>query len=422
MLLSFTVENFKSYRDTQSLILEPEKRLKVFEENIYTSDGYRVLKTAAIFGHNASGKSNILEAIFFMRYIVVNSKNDELLPYLPFLYRKDTKEKPTLFEIEAVVAGKRYRYGFTYTANEILSEWLFVKDKKERYIFTRTKDDYKINSELLKGVKAFTKSTGKKSLFLSVCSFLQVADVKGLFEFIANLDMLVSDMPSLDAMYSRKIVVVSLNRENKDQSMRVKIAEFARSAEDRENKDQSMGFKIAEFARSADLSIQDIYSVKKSEKHDKEQEDYSIVSVHNIYDEKNMVKEQITVDFDSFESVGTKKFVNISHDIISALESGGVYIIDELDAQLHPVLVFKIIELFNSSETNPKGAQLIFTTHCAEIMDRGMRKDQIFFVEKDEVECSRIFPLSAFKFTGNKAPEFLSKAYLFGRYGAVPSI
>ena len=424
MLIEFRVSNYRSIAKEQVLSLVPASKHKEFGENIFTDGNQRALNAIATYGANSSGKSNLLLAISLMDKIVhasAHAASTALLPYDPFLLKQGWGKKPTKLEVTFVINGVRYRYGFSYNQKQILTEWLYRKKKgREVYLFLREKDTIDVSSGLegKKGlIDTAIEATRDNALFLSFCDMLNVKEAKLIFGWFHKI-----------------FVVDGLNTEHH-------IPATINILEDEKYRD-----KIKEFLFRLDLGVRDInIEYKDFAAHElpdtmtastknkligllsgkKEAIPYA---VHPVYDkEGNGSNESISWKLTERESAGTKKAFHISGPVVWALNHGGILIIDEIEAKMHPRITLDIIDTFLNKKTNPNHAQLIFATHDTNILGYSkLRRDQIYFTEKNKWEATEIFALSDFIYLNGKNKERAetnkAKRYIEGRYGAIPML
>jgi len=416
MLLSFTCGNYRSFKEEKSLDLTAVSSVKEFiEDNVISVDRYKLLKCSVIYGANASGKSNLVKAMSKMKWMIINSSKNlqkgELLNIDTFKLSTKMLDKPAKFEISFLIDKVKYRYGFEADNNEIVSEWLFRSQKvKEETLFIREKDEIEVFSKFKEG-RGLEDRTRENALFLSVCAqFNGEVSVKVLNWFLRFNPISGND----DIIY---------------QSFSENM--FMGNNDDRNS--------ILEFVRKADLGINDINirrhkltgesispAIPEEVKKMLIDKEGSVIStLHNVYDENNNVVSNTIFDFEFHESEGSKKYFRLSGPIWDTLKKGNILIIDELDARLHPILVTEIVKLFNSKETNPLNAQLIFATHDTNLLSAKIfRRDQIWFTEKNNEEATDLYSLVEYKLPRGKVRNDASfeKDYIRGRYGAIPFV
>ncbi len=395
MLLQFSVKNFKVFKDKAilSLIASNYDQTTRENENVYKNEkyGFRILKSAVIYGANASGKSKLIDALGYMRHFVSNDLDKKNVKIRPFLLNTETEKLPSEFEVNFIYDNILYRYGFEVTENEVIAEWLFYKPKtKEIQLFYRDENNFEIHDTLFKKGKLVQNQglVRKDMLFLVISAKFNEKIAIDTINWFAITGVLLG---LYDDIY----------------------AEFALE----EAKKKPKKVKILELLKVADLGIKNI-QLKKLEE-DEENEIYDVLTTHSVYgNDKKIIKEKNFSLYDD-ESSGTQKFFALTAIILEVLENGRIFIIDELDAKLHPNLVCKIVELFNSKEHNPKNAQLIFNTHNTNLLDSGLfRRDQIWFTEKNKYGEAKLYSLANIK--GIDKKDNFEDDYIKGKYGAVP--
>ncbi len=420
MLIEFRVKNFKSIRDEQvlSLVASSDKTLEhthIFETGIPAAP--RLVRSAVIYGANASGKSTVVRALQYMQILVTQSS--KLAPEAQFKslqsFRLDetTVNEPSEFEVTFVVNGTRFQYGFAVNSTRVVSEHLLVyKASKPQKWFERFYDSevekytYSFSASLKGPKHIWEGATRKNTLFLSMASLLNSAQIAPIFNWFAN-NLAVSN----------------------------ELAPMNPAATVRELKQPDRRKAIITFLNAADTSIVDVAVVRKLEAGVKfsfqmkngnvepTRDDIQIEAVdnaeidhiqfHHVTDAGKAVFEMAD------ESSGTRNLLFLAAPILNILQSGITLIVDELDTSLHPLLVRHLVALFHRPDINTGGAQLIFTTHDTSLLDANdlFRRDQIWFVEKDRDQASSLYSLSDFSPRKNEA---LERGYLQGRYGAVP--
>ncbi len=411
MLIEFTVGNFKSFRDktTFSMIaanLASEDPALDRDNVITVSKNLSLLKSAAVYGANASGKSNFGLALRFMRDFILNSSREALTPgsagLEPFLLDKDTRAAPSFFEIVFLVDGTQYRYGFEADARQIISEWLFhVPKTKEAALFTRESQEIEVRPGFKEG-KGLESKTRPEALFLSVTA---------LFNSAISLKI------------RKWLIAFAVETGLQDDKFRAFTLQGLRETDGKE--------ALVAFIRSLDLGISDITvsapvfeemlpqewtdEVKKLAMGQLSQ---AIYVAHYLREPLKTPDDVEVFDLDTHESQGTRKLIAMAGPLYSILYHGHVLFVDELDARLHPLMTRRIIELFHSPLTNPHGAQLIFATHDTNLLDKTLfRRDQIWFAEKDRQGATHLASLADYRVRSDAAFE---KQYLEGRYGAIP--
>ncbi|EAP86686.1 AAA family ATPase [Croceibacter atlanticus] len=419
MLIQFSVTNYKSFRDKATLSLVASNYDKKVREadNVaaFEDFSFRLLKSAVMYGPNASGKSKFFEAFNFVRHYVRDSATDftagDKIPVEPFLLDETSNNEPSEFEVIFLHNGLRYRYGFELTEEKVLSEWLYEKATKEIELFYRDEQFITTHPKKFKkgGVIAKQGFVRDNQLFLSRAVQFNDEISESLYSSLSKLRTL----SGLDEKGFQGYTMSLLDKADYKQ-------------------------KILKLLEAADLDIEDI-EVEKLDTNNlptdlpkslkefikKESLDNEKVFVSDVltkrwkYNNKEEKVGHTHFSMDDMESSGTKKFFALTGPIIDTLENGNTLFVDELDSKLHPNLVEKIVSLFNSKSLNPHNAQLIFNTHNTNLLDSGLlRRDQIWFVEKDSCGSSELHSLSDFKKI--RKNEALESNYLRGKYGAIP--
>ena len=400
MIEDFSFSNFKSFKDLNSLNMTTFNSDDKLSDNfIILPTGEKVLKSKAIYGANASGKSIIIKALNTFISVVKNSvkDHDAFNQIDKFRLSPQSIIESSYFQLIFRLDNMRYRYGFEVDQGVVKEEWLFLKkNKREVCVFERestnithiTKKYFKegiLFNEILKKSKESSNVFRNNSLFLTT-----------LYSFGGNLSTkIVEKISSINILSG--INTSKLNEEAK------------KSLDDQNAKDF-----ILRFLKNADTGIKNIEKQKFTIEN---VEHEFVVSKRNRYSEEGEVIGDYPFFFDTNESEGTKKMFELSPFIYSAIKNNEVLVIDEFDAKFHPLITQKIIELFNSKEN--KGAQLIFVTHDTNLLSSSLlRRDQIDFVEKDKYGASHLYSLAEIK--GVRKDASFEKDYIHGKYGAIP--
>ena len=415
MLLKFSVENFLSFKSRATLDFHAGP-IKEKMENVFSSfsfEGPFLLKSIGIYGKNSSGKSNMVEALSFMRNFVVNSSKEsqasESIPVYPYRLSTETENKSSLFEITFLLDDVKYRYGFSVTPKQIDSEWLFATLKrKESNIFIRSGKEFqyekKFSNELKGRLELLQEITRPNSLFLSVLSQFNIPLGLGISKWFNDI-LIAHDSDHLALIdFSAKLM--------SDVYYNKKLNEIIQQSD---LGIDSIEQRIKEIVTKKNYSTEFVTSFFVDDK------DYSVRTRHTKYDQDNNPNQKVIFEMIENESLGTQKYFGLFGPILLALTQKRILLIDEVDARLHPILLENIIAFFNSKLYNPNGAQIIFTSHSTLPLKKLLRRDQMFFVEKDEYGCSTIENLYS------KAPKVrndasFDKDYLSGKYGAIPRI
>lgn len=395
MLLEFSFANFLSFRDktTFSMVATPlrDKNVPNGDCTFPLDDESKLVltKTAVVFGANASGKSNLVKAMAFYKWFILNSAKDiqagEQIQVECFALSSVNAAEPSMFEAVIWIDGASYRYGFEVAKAGVSSEWLYVKSGKKRSkeIELLYREDAKCTIHPRMGI---AKELAGKNMLRSNALLLSLA---GQF----NDPVAVAIMKWL---VDTTIITSGADKEIWDAAVR--------SLDDPDTRR-----KIVDFSRYADLGIEDI---TKSEA--------GVLSAHTRYDENGKPEGTVNLSMAASESEGTVKYFSLAHPIIDALENGKRLVIDEFGAKLHTLLLERIISLFNSAESNSVNAQLVATLHDTNLLSsKLLRRDQIWFTQKDGFGASSLYALSDYKVRNDASYE---KDYLLGKYGATPII
>ncbi|MBT3209003.1 MAG: ATP-binding protein [Bacteroidetes bacterium] len=409
MIYEFSFGNFKSFKNINSLNLTSAK-INDLDNRGTIQDHNSLLKCKAIYGANASGKSNIIIAITtFLRIIVLSVKNNEEIESVDnFRLCTETENQPTFFQLIFQLENITYRYGFEATDKKITSEWLYGKlNIREVPFFIRDQNKIIKISE-----KHFAEGSRRLSLFDNDDDSL--IDEKSLF--LTTIASLNGKKAQSISNYLSRIIIVPGLKDMNSHELTKSILEIGTIKE-----------KVLKLLRLADTGIEDIKLIEVSEDNLKKSIPEEIIkdlkgkklviSEHKKYDSKKNVVHNEPFDFLFNESEGTKKIFELSPMLLLALTEGRPIIIDEFDARFHPLITKKIVELFNSDVN--KTSQLIFATHDTNLLSvKLLRRDQIDFVEKDKYGESHLYTLVKFK--GVRKNTSFEKDYIKGKYGAIP--
>ena len=421
MLLQFSVRNFKTFKDkvTLSLVASNYDRDTLKDENVIAEKkyGFRLLKSAIVYGANASGKTNLLEAFAFMRYFVMNSsresKKDERINVHPFRLSVETENEPSEFEVIFLSDNVLFRYGFEVTQQKIFSEWLYYKPKtKEIELFYRDGNNFDIHERSFAKARFVAKEgiVRDNALLLSVAA--QFNETKAIIAM----------------RWFQQTVILSGFEEDEYRGFTMGKMEIPIHK-----------VKILELIKAADLGIHDISlktldveNLPKEMSKDVRDEItkkiveekamfVSTLTIHKKYDTNKEIVDHVIFSLSDDESSGTIKFFAFIGPILDVIENGYTMMIDELDSKLHPNLVRKIVSLFNSKDFNRKNAQLIFNTHDTNLLDSELlRRDQIWFTDKNRYGEAKLYALADFKSDEVRKNEPYEDNYIRGKYGAVP--
>lgn len=404
MIIEFSVANFISFKEkvTFSMLANSSDGL---DDNYIVTNNRKILKTSAIYGANASGKTNLFKILTIVismlrnsNYINVNSK----LPIVPFKFDKDISKKPSEFEIKFVANSVRYVYGFIADTTNVYEEYLYYyPNGRETKIFDRTNvNEYSFpqgDERRLKDIA--TKNTPNK-FFIATATNWNYEKTEIPYRFLTEDIGTFNNLAALRDMSLREYL-----KDSKE------LKQFA-----------------LEFLKKADFNIKDYKVLETDVPEDVLMSIPQFIKIGMNIPQKpktfNAVFKHIGNDLElsyEEESMGTQIIFCFIPFIMDAFNNKKVVVVDELDKSLHPYLVEMIVGMFNDPDINKSGAQLIFNTHDTNLLKLNiLRRDQIWFTEKDDSNgISDLYPLSDFSV---RKTENVEKGYMLGRYGAVPFI
>jgi AAA15 family ATPase/GTPase len=432
VLIAFRVKNYRSISDEQEISFLRSARMRSSSVGAVEA-GWEpsVTTVAALYGGNASGKSNILNALAFMASAVADSHSDwkpeREIPYHPFRLNSRWVNEPSWFEVDIRLgSGLRLQYGFEHDRKRFLREWLYAYPNGRRQTWferdhlNKDGEEWYFGKALGGPNRLVADTTRPNSLFLSAAATSQHKRLSRVYRwFTANLGL-----------------ADSTNREDR---MRFTVRRL--------DEDPDTASVVTGLLKHADLGICDI-AVRRRESSDEEREQVlkvarSVVTDREIGPDDELVErilaqigtsvelvhkcadgESVTLPFDA-ESLGTQSLVALAGPVLDSLAKGTTLLVDEVDTSLHPRLVAEIVRLYKSPASNPRQAQLIFSTHDTSLLggligeEPILDRDQIWFVKKDGSGRSELYPLSDFS---PRKLENLERGYLQGRYGAVPFV
>lgn len=390
MLIRFRVSNFRSLRDEQELSMVASLRDGRQDLVRVGETGVDLVRCAAIYGANASGKSNVLAALEFLREAVTSSHRQwrpgAAIPRSPFLLDPVLAEHPSELESDFLLDGVRHRYGFRLDRNRVLAEWLYVYSGKRRLLFSRdagAAEPFKFGKQLRGNNRTIASLARENSLFLSAAA--------------------ENNHPALSPVYrwfATHIQVIG----GREHCLNAATLQLCSRSEKKA--------AVLKWLQLADLGITDL--VVRSPP--------ALDRVEFRHRARTQGGSTTLPLWD--ESRGTQTWFLLAEPILTTLDNGGVLCIDELDASLHPHLAMEVVRIFQDPIRNPKNAQLIFTTHDTTLLggllgEPALHRDQIWFTEKDSEGATHLYPLTDFK---PRKSENLERGYLQGRYGAVPFV
>jgi AAA15 family ATPase/GTPase len=424
MLIDFKITNFRSIREEQTLSLVAsnyEKDLPdcVIEQDLPGLSGVKFLRGAAIYGANASGKSNVLQAIRFLANFVCNSATKiqpgESTQTEPFKLDQTSITQPSKFEITFVAEDIRYLFGLSLTTQRVIEEYLVAYPKglpqrwyhrtydeqQQTYTWTRPATGFKRD-------KSLEEKTRENSAFLSVAPQFNHPQLTPVFNwFQTNFHFI---QLSVDGGFGPDFSASQLTKP----SYHDRILTLLKNADIGVSEAKVVRKPITIEMIAKTLSEKAIKALKLEEAL-ANREKIEIQLSHKV---EGM--DPVSLDFESEESAGTRRFFSLIGPWIDILENGKTVFIDEIETSLHPLLIRELLKLLFSAENNPKGAQVVFTTHNPILLDTTlMRRDQIWFTEKSSTGATHLYPLTDYQ---PRKDEALAKGYLSGRYGGIPFI
>ncbi len=410
MLLQFRFSNFRCFSE-ETVFDMTATPIKEHRYSLLQNNGVNILPVAAIYGANASGKSSFFMAMERMRAVVVdrliaqNSPNDrKLKPFsVPFMFDEKQKKEPTFYEATLLIRDYKYRYGFVCNNDTILSEYLYKqKNSKnttvEKLIFKKIKENIEVGN-INKSMKdeieyCASMSTNKILLLTEIGLREKCEELRFVFSWFFGIDI-VSNI-------TQELMLITRNLEN-----------FIGDMLTDETLDLEIKERYKSLIKEIDPSISDIIVTTSV---DSDGNTINKAKTQHVFNGK-------TADvLFATESEGTNKFMFLAIMLLMSIRDGAPIFVDEIDSKLHPLVLRKIVQMFTDKETNPKGAQLIFSAHNIIILDSSdLRRDEIWFVEKEN-HISTMYSLVDFEDEdgGIRSDLNYGKHYLNGRFGAVP--
>lgn len=411
MLIQFRFKNFKSFRDDTILDLSATK-ITEHSDRVIQIGTEKILPTAAIYGANASGKSNVIMAFRYMVTYVVESfayggeaddkKSKTKKPkHTPFLFDNTSNDAESSFEVYFVTSEedgcKSYNYGFTLNQDGVIEEWLNSKAKTAREyktVFYRNREELDLSGLPKKNQEVICMSLYDEALIVSLGAKQRIAKLKLIRDWFYNINFTNFGNPI------ENVFLASLIPDG-----------FADS--------ESVQAKVIDYFAAFDPSI--IGFNVETIKSDDDVEHVKIDAIHHVIGSDNTASIPL-----QDESDGTLKMFALYPALQDTLNTGSVLFVDELNARLHPLLVRSFIIMFLNPETNPKHAQLVFTTHDSwQLSNSLLRRDEIWFTEKTPLGISTLYSLADFvdeDGTKIRKDESYEKNYLLGKYGAIPTL
>ncbi|MDZ4821300.1 MAG: ATP-binding protein [Planctomycetota bacterium] len=414
MLIEFRVENYRSLKGEQILTMEAGRAGDEADNRPRTVVGYDtpLLPVAALYGANASGKSNVLSALAYMRSAVLHSHRlwepDGGVPRDPFAWG-DSQTEPSRFEVTIILEGVRYQYGFAATDAEFSEEWLFAWPKGKKQIwFERDDQVFKFGEHLRGENKQIEEFTRPNALYLSSAVQLRHGQLSPIYHWFQSIQPLIvpPEISPAPGLVSRIWKLARLLK-REDSRQGTLFNELSSS---------SLMDRFRTLLTSADIGIVDIRAKYQKAAGTVETTDPVQFELKHQTEFKNswLPLEQ--------ESRGTQTWFYMALPILEAIDAGALVLIDELESSLHPVLVQELVRQFNDPTVNSNNAQLIFTTHDTNLLGTTvgqpiLRRDQIWLTEKDISGATSLYPLTDYH---PRKSENLERGYLQGRFGGVP--
>lgn len=414
MLIEFSVGNYRSFKKRSTFSMVAANLVSTNKEldknNTFDVDKeLKLLKTGAIYGANASGKSNLAKALSFMKWFMVNSSKEtqstDQIPVEPFRLSTETEKEPSHFELAFLMNGRRYRYGFEVTQDRVISEWLFyVPNVRETTLFERQLDN--IKSSKVYNADGVQQRTRNNALFLSVSAQFNVNLAEDILEWLTDKLNLISALRNND-YFNYTVECFTTDKSKSEIIQLIKKLDLGISEIQVDQQDITTDLLPDSFPDELKQML--IEGGGKAT---------SIGISHRKFDGDSKFKSIERFDLEYHESEGTKKLFALAGLLINTLKEGKILMIDEFDARLHPSISLAIVDLFNSKKKNPNNAQLIFMTHDTNLLSNKIfRRDQIWFTEKDRYGATDLYSLAEYKISDDVSFE---TDYIKGRYGAIP--
>jgi AAA15 family ATPase/GTPase len=415
MLIEFNVGNYRSFWERQSLKMSADSKPELREQNTFKSGVSGVpdlLRSAVVYGPNAAGKSNLVQAMRFIQDFVMlsakESQEGEKIDLQPFLFNEQGRGVPCEFEVLFIEDGVRFQYGFAATHDHVLEEWLFAYPEgrpqrwfERRFDSNTKKENWNFSTKFTGPKKLWQEATRKNALFLSTAIQLNCEQLKPVFSWFKRLEVVQHGM-HLHPGFSIKQCM-----DNQGKEM---ILAFMNAA-DLSIKD----IRIEELAFS-EMNIPEYIPPEVKKEIRKEMSEPKNVKFRHPIHKTNKT---IWLPIEE-ESDGTRKLFAYAAPWLDLLNEGRILFVDELDNSLHCKIITFLLGLLHNSNTNKRNGQVVFTTHNTSFLDQKLlRRDQIWFVEKNEQNATDLYPLSDFS---PRKGEALQKGYLQGRYGALPYV
>ena len=429
MLVNFRFKNFKSFYNENNLSLQATKDNELEEINTFNvnkklfnkTEQPELLKSAIIFGSNASGKSNVIKGITYM-YNAIRLSSAQQIDVIKnnenFAFYENANNEISLYEVEIIQNNNLYKYGFTILQGKIEKEWLYKRNERTTIVFEREKNKLKLTgNELVQSLINIPETT----LFLSIGS---------------NFNLSISNYLKDVLDWFNNIIIVFENNANSLDIYSVENQKYKKLAIEILKK-ADIGIKNMTVVKDKIASLQDLNSVlafnmqfqsnpnKYGQLKQENENMYNIdldtqFNVYNNKNEKIATKDIMLFKDKGFHSEGTIRLLCYLGYILAALDKGKIIFIDEIDSKLHFLVADYLLKMFNSIDKNPNNSQLICTAHNIMLMDDDLRRDQIYFTSKNEYGVSSLVSLADYK--GVRKNDLFSKKYLAGFYLKLPNL
>lgn len=427
MLIEFRFKNYRSFRDEAVLSMTATGLSSYKSCLIPASSTMKLLPAAAIYGKNGGGKSNVIRAFWLAVQFIRNAQRTQhdgtAVPVNPFSLNDYSANEPTEFNFEYISNGVKYWYGFAATREHVISEYLYHAPKGQKaMIFNRAEQTFTFTEEKVKrGV--IGEMVAPNQLFFSIACTTNDAQCIAAMQWFRNQVFFsrdYSDIPQQLIEYSEdKNMLNAISDYAKAADVGIQDMRFVFNSKEI-HKDESLPTDLPEEVKAALVKF--MQTLSETSNNNEVYLKMGKVSAKASHQGVNYDGQKVSYSLElSEESDGTRKLMALAPAIESALRTGGVLLVDELERELHPALVDYIVAKFQSKDTNPNGAQIIFTTHNTELMNLELiRKDQIYLVDKrDRDGVSELYAMSDF---ATRTTENIRKGYLVGKYGAVPDV
>ncbi len=426
MLIEFRFKNYRSFRDEAVLSMEATG-LGTFKNSLISYNSIKLLPGAAIYGKNGGGKSNVIRAFWLAVQFIKNAQRTQhekaAIPVIPFALNDYSASEPTEFEFIYTLDDIRYWYSFSATREKIFTESLYHAPKGQKaLVFSREGQTFSFTEDKSRR-KLISEAVAENQLYFSVaCTMNDAACSRAMrwFREMVFFSRDYSDIPRQLLDYSN------------DTNMLRAISDYAKAA-DLGIEDMQFEINSQEVDDEAALPdnlpegmkaalVQFLHTLSETSNNSEvrlKMGEVTATSKHKGRN-KNGASQLYPLELED-ESDGTRKLMSIAPAIESVLARGGILLVDEIERELHPMLVDFVVSKFQSKRTNPYGAQIIFTTHNTELLNMELlRKDQLYFVDKDQEDgASELYSISEF---ATRTTDNIRKGYLLGKYGATPNI